>query len=55
MKALLILFLLGVSLSASAIGHPHNLFSAHRKAKKLVIKTAACQPVGKLARTTVVS
>ncbi|WP_111628722.1 hypothetical protein [Larkinella arboricola] len=35
MKKLVIIFLLlGASLKASAIGHPHNLFSAHRKAKQ---------------------
>ncbi|WP_128548568.1 hypothetical protein [Larkinella soli] len=35
MKAVVILLLmLGASLTASAMGHPHNLFSAHRKAKQ---------------------
>ncbi|WP_266362801.1 hypothetical protein [Tellurirhabdus rosea] len=42
MKALFVVFLMGISLSASAIGHPHNLFSAHRKAKK-VKTTAVCR------------
>lgn len=43
MKPLLILLLLCVSLSASAIGHPHNLFSAHRKVSRLVKKPLLCQ------------
>lgn len=43
MKTLVIFFLLiGAGLNASAMGHPHNLFSAHRKAKQykpIVCKT----------------
>ncbi|MFC5412816.1 hypothetical protein ACFPMF_26055 [Larkinella bovis] len=43
MKKLVVIFLLlGASLNASAMGHPHNLFSAHRKAKQykpMVCKT----------------
>ncbi|MRS60514.1 hypothetical protein [Larkinella terrae] len=35
MKTLVIFFLLiGASLNASAMGHPQNLFAAHRKAKQ---------------------
>ncbi len=35
MKKLVIIFLLlGAGFNASAMGHPHNLFSAHRKAKQ---------------------
>ncbi|WP_460634524.1 hypothetical protein [Larkinella harenae] len=43
MKKLVVIFLLlSASLNASAMGHPHNLFSAHRKAKQykpMVCKT----------------
>lgn len=46
MKVLLTLLLLFVSLSVSAIGHPHNLFAAHRKAVRLQKKTAFCQETG---------
>lgn len=41
MKKLVVIFLLlGASLNASAMGHPHNLFSAHRKAKQYKSVTA---------------
>ncbi|MRS64190.1 hypothetical protein [Larkinella terrae] len=39
MKTLILLVLLVCTgLSASAVGHPHNLFSAHRKVKQYVPK-----------------
>jgi hypothetical protein len=39
MKTLILLFLMVcIGQSASAIGHPHNLFSAHRKVKQYVPK-----------------
>ncbi|WP_234736838.1 hypothetical protein [Tellurirhabdus bombi] len=45
MKKLFTILLLGTSLSASAIGHPYNLFTAHQKAKRLTpsSKPLACQ------------
>ncbi|WP_234735968.1 hypothetical protein [Tellurirhabdus bombi] len=39
MKTVLAFILtIGISFSASAIGHPHNLFAAHQKAKHGVAK-----------------
>ncbi|MGM9507082.1 MULTISPECIES: hypothetical protein [Larkinella] len=44
MKTLILLFLMVcIGQSASAIGHPHNLFSAHRKVKQYVPKTKDSQ------------
>ncbi|WP_128546010.1 hypothetical protein [Larkinella soli] len=42
-KLLLFLLFVVASLSAQAMGHPHNVFSAHRKAKQYVPKTTECQ------------
>jgi hypothetical protein len=39
MKTVLAFILtIGISFSASAIGHPHNLFAAHQKAKQAAPK-----------------
>ncbi|RRB15318.1 hypothetical protein [Larkinella knui] len=44
MKTLfLLLVMVCLGQSASAIGHPHNLFSAHRKVKQYVPKTRDSQ------------
>ncbi|MGA0559779.1 hypothetical protein ACO2Q8_24170 [Larkinella sp. VNQ87] len=40
---LFVLFVCVAHLSASAMGHPHNLFSAHRKVKQYVPKGKECQ------------
>ncbi|WP_138995063.1 hypothetical protein [Larkinella sp. C7] len=58
MKTLVIFFLLiGASLNASAMGHPHNLFSAHRKAKQykpVVCKTTTVTDTDKRTFTNCV-
>jgi|GEM_PF-3015346 len=46
-KALILFLLLGTAFSASAMGHPHNVFSTHRKAKQQPVKTSICRSSAK--------
>lgn len=52
MKAVAItLMMMAASLSASAMGHPHNMFAAHRKAVKSVgQKAEACRNASTLTK-----